>query len=95
MRLVARKYVSLAAACGCVRSAYTDHKISLAARDLHTAAFLCRTLRHGMSVPSQNCGGQETTHAVCAADLQALYASCGVSLLDLLPKVTILDTAAL
>lgn len=94
MRLVARKYVSLAAACGCVRAAYTDHQISLAARDLHTAAFLCRALRHGCHVPSQDGRGQETAHAVCADDLQAMYASCGVSLMDLLPKVTSPDTTS-
>lgn len=93
LRLVWLRYVSLPAACGCVRSACTDPRMSLAATDLQTAAFLCRAL-HALSSPPQHACGPLTAHAAPLEDLQELYASCGVSFLDLLPKVKSPNTAA-
>lgn len=82
VRLVEYGHLSIAAACGCVRSAYTSPRASLAATDLHTAAFLCSSLVFLSARSQQLDAGIDTSH------LQRLYADCEVSLATLIPEVS-------
>ena len=83
VRLVDDGNLSIAAACGCVRRAYTSREASLAVTDLHTAAFLCRGLHFWSLSPFS------PPEQVNDSSQQRLYATCGVSLVDLIPEVRI------
>ena len=82
MRLVERGHLSIAAACGCVRRAYTSLQASAAATDLQTGAFLCSSLVF-LAVRSHKYDA-----GVDKCRLQRLYADCGVSLATLVPEVS-------
>lgn len=82
MRLVERGHLSIAAACGCVRRAFTSPQASAAATDLHTAGFLCSSLAF-LSVRSHKYDA-----GIDKSLLQRLYANCGVSLASLVPEVS-------
>ena len=79
MRLVIDGRITVAAACGCVRMSYSKQAASSVVEDLYTADFLTDLLHDCTShVPP----------ALLGHSLQQLYSSCGVSLADLIPKVS-------
>lgn len=81
VRLVESRKLSIAAACGCMRHAYTGQMLSPAATGLQIAAFLCRGFMY-WSIRSPNyASGIDEDHQ------RDLYAECGVSLVDLIPEV--------
>ncbi len=90
--LALRKFISLAAAVGCMRAALVTTMTSLGASDLHTANFFCTWLREisitrlrGMQSDgsASTVDNQEEDPAACID----FYSTCGVSLADLLPLV--------
>ena len=84
MELVLHGYLRLAAACGCLRAAFTTKETSLAMADLHSASYFCLWLRAPYLVG--HAGGPHTDAAVQKRIL-AEYVACGVSLADLIPQV--------
>ncbi len=86
LELVRSESISLSAACGCIRTAYTSKVTSLAMTDLYCAGFFCRVLV---------CCAKEELGGCPLGDqyedrLRGLYASCSVPQLDLLPEVSLL-----
>ena len=76
--LVQRQYLTLAAACGLVRAAYTEQCSSLALTDLRTARFFLWVLfKMAPGPPNQP----------EAAALGRLYASSNVNLIQFFPLV--------
>ena len=79
IHLANTRRITMSTACGCVRRAFTNPKISLALTDLNTADFLISMLtycfRHG-------------TWNVDYPNIHHMYACCGASLMDMLPLVS-------
>ncbi|KAK9855173.1 hypothetical protein WJX84_003666 [Apatococcus fuscideae] len=75
--LVNRQYLTMAAACGLVRAAYTDPCTSLAMTDLRTARFFLWMLSKGAA------GSRRSANQT---DLARMYTCSDVSLAQLLPR---------
>lgn len=82
--LVRHGYLRLPAACGCLRAAFTTKETSLAMADVHTAHYFCLWLK---APPLLGDAGGLHTEASIQKRICAEYASCGVSLADLIPEV--------
>ncbi len=78
MRLVDKRHLSLACACGLVRRLHLHLTVSLALSDLRAASWLCNALRFLVDRMDVHLRAK----AMCD-----IYASCRVNLLDLLPGV--------
>ncbi len=92
--LAFRKFISLAAAVGCMRAALVSTATSLGASDLHTANFFCSWLREiPMRIRESQSNGSASTVGNQGEDPAAcidFYSTCGVSLADLIPQVRLL-----
>lgn len=73
------QYLSMAAACGIVRVAYTEHCSSLAIADLQTARFFLWMLSKLAEDPSSG--------DIDPGNLARLYASSDVNLMQFIPLV--------
>ncbi len=71
------KQLTMSAACGCHRKAFTQRSVALALTDLYTADFFAKMLHSCSSTSSQD-----------PACLRETYRSCGVSLMEVLPLVS-------
>lgn len=87
--LVTHGYLRMPAACGCLQKAFTIKDTSLAMADLHTAHYFCLWLRAPPLTADES-----SLHTKPAGQQRILntYASCGVTLADLIPQVTTLDS---
>ena len=87
VRLVKSRKLSIAAACGCVRHLYWGGLLSPAATGLHTAAFLCRGFMSCSDRSPKFASGIDEEHQ------RHMYADSGVSLVDMVPEVSLCMTS--